>query len=221
MRMHGVRAAFREALHEGAQPLIRHIRDEIVMHTALAKKGMGTLLGGVGLQVSVIAQGFACRPEEAQQDHGKGVEQPQAVAARGRADVNPAHAHAKAQILGIPKTALDAPAFGVVVNESPRAFGGGARSQTPGFLHVLGLHAHHGTHPVLVGGHMSSAQDACTSSLADPLCRCPHLALRIGGVAAIPFPLIVSWNQTSKSAQVTGKLDRGMPNSRENCFPSA
>ncbi len=172
---------FPEALHEGAQPLIRHIRDEIVMHTALAKKGNGYAAWRCWPSSVGHSPGPRLPPEEAQQDHGKGVEQPQAVAARGRADANPAHAHAKAQVLGIPKTALDAPAFGVVVNESPRAFGG-ARSQTPGFLHVLGLHAHHGTHPVMIGGHMSSAQDACTSRFSDPLCRCPHLALRIGDV---------------------------------------
>ena len=107
---------FAEALHEGVKPLIRHIRDEIVMHTALAKEGMGTLLGGVGLQVSVIAQGLACRPEEAQQDYGKGVEQPQAVAWGGRNLCEPSSCPCQSADPWYPENwVLDAPAFGVVV----------------------------------------------------------------------------------------------------------
>src|SRR5271168_3989831 len=46
----------REALHQRAQPSLRHRRDQIVKHASLTEQRVDTALGGVGLQHPVIAQ---------------------------------------------------------------------------------------------------------------------------------------------------------------------
>jgi hypothetical protein len=65
-----------EALHQRTQPDLRHHRDQIVEHAALAEQRMDAALGCVGLEHPVIAQRFAGGAEQRQQYHRKGVDQP-------------------------------------------------------------------------------------------------------------------------------------------------
>jgi len=59
--------------------------------------------------VPVIAERFAGRAEQGEQHDGEGVDQPQAVAPVGGADVDRAHPHAEAQVLGVVERRLDTP----------------------------------------------------------------------------------------------------------------
>lgn len=65
-----------EALHQWAQPVVTHGRDEVIEQAALAEQRMGTAFGGVGLEHPIITQGFAGGPQQGQQDDGECVDQP-------------------------------------------------------------------------------------------------------------------------------------------------
>src|SRR5271157_5000337 len=88
------------------------------------------------------------------------MKQPQAVAPLGRADMNRAHAHAEARILGVAQPTLDAPALAVEAHQFFGSRVGAAGGQTPGLFHLLVLRAQHGPHLIAVGRHQGAAQDA-------------------------------------------------------------
>jgi hypothetical protein len=70
---------FGEPLDERAEKEVGHGGDEFVEHAALTEQRMGAAFGGVGLEMPVVAERFAGSSEQRQQDHGEGVDQPQAV----------------------------------------------------------------------------------------------------------------------------------------------
>jgi hypothetical protein len=70
-------------------------------------------LGGAGFEMLIEAESFAGGTKERQKSHRESIQQPQAIAALRRIDVDLCHAHAKMRILGIAEGAFDAPPFGV------------------------------------------------------------------------------------------------------------
>jgi signal transduction histidine kinase len=66
----------REALHQRAQPVLRHHGDQIVEHAALPEQRMDATLGGVGLEHPVVAQRFPRGAKQRQQHHCERVDQP-------------------------------------------------------------------------------------------------------------------------------------------------
>ena len=93
----------------------------------LDRPGVGASLGRVGLQVPVKVQGLTAGAQQGEQYHRQGAEQPPAV---GAANVHSTQPHAKAQILGVAKAGLYAPAFGVIVDEGARCVPDPLRGRT-------------------------------------------------------------------------------------------
>src|SRR3954462_2995840 len=116
-------------------------------------------LSGAGAPHTVGAEVLTYGAEQGQQGDAEGGDEPEAVAAGRGAEVNLAHAHAEARVLGISEPALDAPAPGVELDEV-NGWWVGAAGQAPGLLHGLGLHADDGGHGVGVGGDGGTTQDA-------------------------------------------------------------
>ena len=56
----------REPLHERQQPVLGHGGDEFVKHAALPEQRVGAPFGGVGFEVPIIAECFACGAEQHQ-----------------------------------------------------------------------------------------------------------------------------------------------------------
>ena len=113
---------------------------------------MGATLGGVGLEIAVVSKRLSGGPQQGQQDDGEGADQSQAVPLIRCADMDRAHAHAKAEVLGVAEAALDLPAFGVEVDQRARRLVGDAAGQASGLLHGLGLHADDGSDRTSIGG---------------------------------------------------------------------
>ena len=65
-----------EGFHQRKQTAFRHIGDQVVEHAPLAEQGMSAMFGGVGFQMPVVAERLAGRPEQCQQHHREGIEQP-------------------------------------------------------------------------------------------------------------------------------------------------
>ena len=77
----GVRRAFRRTVRPAAAGAAPAWWDEFVEHAALTEQRVGTSLGGVRLEKSIVAERFAGGAEQGQQRDGECVEQPQTVAA--------------------------------------------------------------------------------------------------------------------------------------------
>lgn len=122
------------SLDKGAEPLLRHVRGQVLEHAALAEQGMGTGLDGVGLEVAVHAEAFTGGAEQREQEDGEGVEQQQAVAALRVSDADCQEAHAEAQVHGISETRLYRPALREHLDDLRRGRVPVAGHQTPEFL---------------------------------------------------------------------------------------
>src|SRR5271166_4270026 len=128
------------------------------------------------------------------------MKQPQAVAPLGRADMNRAHAHAEAPILGVAQPTLDAPALAVEAHQFFGSRVGAAGGQTPGLFHLLVLHAQHRPHLIAVGRHQGAAQDAGAPAGSNK-----------GSGGARPCrvsseSMMVAWPSASKSVQSMATL---------------
>ena len=141
-----------ELLDQRLQHEFGHVGDEFVEHAALAEQRVGAALGGVGLEIAVVSKRLSGGPQHGQQDDGEGADQPQAVPPIRCADMDRAHAHAEAEVLGVAEAALDLPAFGVEVDQRARRLVSDAGGQAPGLLHALGLHADDGSDWTGMGG---------------------------------------------------------------------
>src|SRR5271157_921312 len=127
----------------------------------------------------VIAERLSGGAEEGQQHDCEGADQPQAVASIGSADVHRTHAHAEAQILSVPKRALDSPTFSIEVDQGPGGFLGGAGGQAPRFLYISGLHANYSFDWIADSGDRGIAQHTRASAGAYPVGRRTDFA--VGG----------------------------------------
>lgn len=86
--------------------MLRHGGDKFVKHAALTEQRVSASRAHIGFEVPVVAERLASRAEQGQQDDGEGVDQLEAVAPVGGADVHGAHPHAEAQVVRIAERAL-------------------------------------------------------------------------------------------------------------------
>src|SRR3954453_3327540 len=164
-----------EPLDQRQPAVLRHVWDELGGHDPLPEQRVGASLGGVGLEMTVVAERLPGGPKKGQQGDGEGIDQPQAVASVGAADVHLAQAHAVADILAGAELACDAPALRVQVAQLTGGPVGGVGDQAPGLLHALGVDAHHGADRIGEAGDGGAVQHASTAAQANP----------VGGLAAL------------------------------------
>src|SRR5271165_4303354 len=132
---------FADQFDERPQADLRHVRDQLVEHTALPEQRMGPVFGGVDLEMAIHAEAFAGGAEQRQENDGEGVQEKKPVAPLRSGDAKNAWAHAETKVLGVAKARLDRPALGVIVDDPACARLGVAGGQTPGLFHVPGLDA--------------------------------------------------------------------------------
>ena len=127
---------FGEFLDQWAEAMLWHIWDEFIEHAGLPEERVGAPLGGIGFEMPVVAKGFAGGSKQGEQSHGKGIEEPQAIAPIWGADMDGAHPHAEAQIFGIAEPWFDGPAFRVEIDQVARGIIGGAGGKASRLLVV-------------------------------------------------------------------------------------
>ena len=66
---------FAEPLDERPQADLRHVRDQLVEHTALPEQRMGPVFGRVDLEMAIHAEAFASGAEQRQENDGEGVQE--------------------------------------------------------------------------------------------------------------------------------------------------
>src|SRR5271157_3425692 len=71
---------FAEPLDERPQADLRHVRDQLVEHTALPEQRMGPVFGRVDLEMAIHVEAFAGGAEQRQENDGEGVQEKKPVA---------------------------------------------------------------------------------------------------------------------------------------------
>src|ERR1035437_5537824 len=71
---------FTKSRNEWPQTDLRHVWDQLIEHAALPEQGMGSVFGGVDLEMAVHAEAFAGGAEQRQKHDGEGVQKKQPVA---------------------------------------------------------------------------------------------------------------------------------------------
>src|SRR5271165_7224902 len=80
---------FAEPLDERPQADLRHVRDQLVEHTALPEQRMGPVFGRVDLEMAIHAEAFAGGAEQRQENDGEGVQEKKPVAPLRIGDAKP------------------------------------------------------------------------------------------------------------------------------------
>jgi hypothetical protein len=88
-----------------------------------------------------------------------------------------------------------------------------ARSQAPGFLHTLGMHAHHGTHLLPLCRNPGAAELARPPGAANPLGRGPRLNVRVGDPDVAAKTDDIAKAQIRETRTASGRRNRGQPGS--------
>src|ERR1035437_6665347 len=71
---------FTKSRNEWPQTDLRHVWDQLIEHAALPEQGMGSVFGGVDLEMAVHAEAFAGGAEQRQKHDGEGVQKKKPVA---------------------------------------------------------------------------------------------------------------------------------------------
>ena len=66
--------------NERPQPGVRHVWDQLIKHAALPEQRMGSVFGGIDLEMAVHAEAFAGGAEQRQKHDGEGVQKKKPVA---------------------------------------------------------------------------------------------------------------------------------------------
>src|ERR1019366_4555470 len=71
---------FAKSRNEWPQTGLRHVWDQLIEHAALPEQRMGSVFGGVDLEMAVHAEAFAGGAEKRQKHDGEGVQKKKPVA---------------------------------------------------------------------------------------------------------------------------------------------
>ena len=71
---------FAKSRNEWPQTGLRHVWDQLIEHAALPEQRMGSVFGGVDLEMAVHAEAFAGGAEQRQKHDGEGVQKKKPVA---------------------------------------------------------------------------------------------------------------------------------------------
>src|SRR5271155_5435800 len=104
-----------EFLHQRQEPVLWHVGDEVVEHTALPKQRVSAGFACVGLQEPIHAEAFANSSQQSQHRGCERADQQQPVASRRITDAGSGQSHTKPEVLGVTECRLDRPALGIVV----------------------------------------------------------------------------------------------------------
>ena len=71
---------FVKSRNKRPQPGVRHVWDQLIKHAALPEQRMGSVFGGIDLEMAVHAEAFAGGAEQRQKHDGEGVQKKKPVA---------------------------------------------------------------------------------------------------------------------------------------------